>query len=175
MMIASVYSTLTGKLVGKHPTLGVLVSEDGWVYIPRTSHSKGHWTEGSRSGKYRIVQIRKKSFYVHKLMLETFKENPENKPTGDHIDRTGRNVLSNLRWATQAEQNENRSTVINRADYGVREKDDKNAYARAYGRDYYKRMKSDPEFVNKIRERNRISMQKRRAKKKAEQSAQPSV
>ena len=174
-MIASVYSTLNGKLVGKHPTLGVLVSEDGWVYIPKTSHTKGHWTKGSRMGKYRVVQINRKTRYVHRLMLETFKENPKHKPTVDHIDRTGRNVLSNLQWATYAEQSENRNTVINRADYGVREKDNKNAYARAYGKDYYNRMKSDPDFVKKIRERNRISMQKRRARKKAEQSAQPSV
>lgn len=173
-MTASIYSTLNGKLVGKHPTLGALVSEDGLVYVPKTSHSKGHWTEGSLIGRYRVVQINRKTRYVHILMLETFRENPEHKPTGDHIDRTGRNVLSNLRWATYAEQNENRSTVINRADYGVREKDDKNAYARAYGKDYYKRMKSDPDFVKKIRERNRISMQKRRARKKAEQEARSS-
>ena len=118
-MIATVYSTLSGKLVGKHPTLDALVSEDGWVYVPKTRHSKGHWTEGSPSGKYRVVQIHRKTRYVHILMLETFRENPEHKPTGDHIDRTGRNVLSNLRWATQAEQNENRRTVIDRADYGV--------------------------------------------------------
>lgn len=174
-MIASVYSTLTGKLVGKHPTLGALVSEDGWVYVPKTSHTKGHWTEGSRNGRYRVVQINQKIRYVHILMLETFRENPEHKPTGDHIDRTGRNVLSNLRWATYAEQNENRSTVINRADYGVRSKDDPNAYGRAQAKAYYHRMKSDPDFVKKIRERNRISMQKSRARKKAEQSAQPSV
>lgn len=173
-MIASVYSTLSGRLVGKHPTLGALVSEDGWVYIPKTIHSKGHWTEGSPAGKYRVVQINRKTLYVHKLMLETFRENPEHKPTGDHIDRTGRNVLSNLRWATQAEQNENRSTVINRADYGVRSKDDPKAYGRAQAKAYYHRMKSDPDFVNKIRERNRIAMRKRRAKKKAERLAQPS-
>ena len=173
-MIANVYSTLSGKLVGKHPTLDALVSEDGWVYVPKTSHSKGHWTEGSPNGKYRVVQIHGVKRYVHILMLETFRENPEHKPTGDHIDRTGRNVLSNLRWATQAEQNENRRTVIDRADYGVRAKDDPKAYGRAQAKAYYHRMKADPEFVNKIRERNRIAMRKRRAKKKAERLAQPS-
>jgi hypothetical protein len=107
-------------------------------------------------------------------MLETFRENPEHKPTVDHIDMTGRNVLSNLKWATQAEQNENRRTVIYRADYGVREKDDPKAYGRAQAKAYYHRMKSDPAFVNKIRERNRIAMRKQREKKRAERNAQPS-
>lgn len=173
-MIASVYSTLSGRLVGKHPTLDVLVSEDGWVYIPKTRSTKGHWTEGCRVGKYHVVQIQRKSRYVHRLMLETFRENPEHKPTGDHIDRTGRNVLSNLKWATYAEQNENRRTVIDRADYGVREKDDPKAYGRAQAKAYYHRMKSDPAFVNKIRERNRIARRKQREKKRAERNAQPS-
>lgn len=49
-----------------------------------------------------------KSVPVHRLIALTFLENPENKPTVDHIDRNPKNNnLSNLRWATYSEQNKN--------------------------------------------------------------------
>ena len=58
---------------------------------------------------------------------------PGNKPTVDHINRNrADNWIYNLRFATHQEQRENSSTVINRADYGVREKDDRKAYQKAY-------------------------------------------
>ena len=50
----------------------------------------------------------KKSFFVHRLLSKVFTENPENKPTVDHIDRKrSNNELSNLRWATIKEQHDN--------------------------------------------------------------------
>ena len=49
-----------------------------------------------------------KSIPVHRLIALTFLDNPENKPTVDHIDRNPKNNnLSNLRWATYSEQNKN--------------------------------------------------------------------
>ena len=50
-----------------------------------------------------------KTFSLHQLLALAYIPNPENKPTVDHIDvNTSNNNLSNLRWATQSEQNENR-------------------------------------------------------------------
>lgn len=71
-MIATVYSTLSGKLAGKHPTLGVLVREDGMILMP-----KG-WTRGCslrKDGKYRYVRIDGKWKGVHRLVAQTFLPN----------------------------------------------------------------------------------------------------
>ena len=46
---------------------------------------------------------------VHRLVVEAFIPNPDNKPTVDHIDRNrSNNTVTNLRWATRQEQCGNR-------------------------------------------------------------------
>ena len=50
-----------------------------------------------------------KNYLVHRLVGIAFIENPENKLTIDHIDKNkSNNQLSNLRWATNDEQLENK-------------------------------------------------------------------
>lgn len=75
-MIANVYSTLSGKLAGKHPTLGVLVSEDGMVLNRLRSYWKPiryGWTKGSKHNDgYLHVMVNHKSYLVHRLVMETF-------------------------------------------------------------------------------------------------------
>ena len=48
--------------------------------------------------------IKKKQYYVHRLLALAFIDNPRNCPVVDHIDmNTKNNTLSNLRWATKSE------------------------------------------------------------------------
>ena len=55
---------------------------------------------------------KQKNFSIHRLLAIHFIPNPDNKPTVDHIDRNKtNNSLSNLRWATHLEQNENRGAI----------------------------------------------------------------
>ena len=65
---------------------------------------------------YVMVNLHKdKKLYrkrVHRLLAETFIPNPENKRCIDHIDRNRQNNnLSNLRWATHSENNNNRGEI----------------------------------------------------------------
>jgi len=56
---------------------------------------------------------------VHQIIARTFIENPENKPTVNHIDfNTKNNKLDNLEWMTMAEQNKHASNNILRKKYG---------------------------------------------------------
>lgn len=61
-------------------------------------------------GLYDNCGNKPKSKSIHSLVAKVFLPNPENKPTIDHInrDRTD-NRVTNLRWATHAEQGLNKS------------------------------------------------------------------
>ena len=49
---------------------------------------------------------KKKTYFVHRLIAETFLDNPDNKPHVHHIDGNRLNAsLSNLQWVTQEENN----------------------------------------------------------------------
>ena len=63
---------------------------------------------------YSVVNLYKdkktQTFYVHRLVAEAFIQNPENKPFIDHIIPVrvgGTNEISNLRWCTIEENNNN--------------------------------------------------------------------
>ena len=52
----------------------------------------------------------RKNCLLHRLLLNTFLENPNNLPCVDHIDRKrDNNHLSNLRWASYLENSRNRT------------------------------------------------------------------
>lgn len=92
---------INGEIWKKHPIHDILVSDLGRVQRPSKRILRGCINKGG----YRHVSIAKHHYSVHRLVCETFLENPENKPTVDHINRDKNdNRLCNLRWATYSEQ-----------------------------------------------------------------------
>lgn len=99
----------------KHPTLGIMVRSDGLILCPPNQLTNEEtWKVGSKmSHGYRRVCIKCKTYYVHRLVAETFIPNPENKPAIDHIDRNrDNNDVSNLRWVTIKENAYNQKNNI---------------------------------------------------------------
>lgn len=180
-MIASIFSTLSGTLAGKHPELPVLVDVEGRVYNRQRSSARSKtptysWVYGSPTKKgYRHVHIRYKSYFVHRLVAETFLPNKDNKPTVDHIDRNiDNNRLENLRWATYKEQILNSGTFKHHDwDVGIRYKDN----PREYQRRYKLLQIHDPESNAKIKAQKNEAARRRRAeaKKKREEAAASSM
>jgi hypothetical protein len=66
---------------------------------------------------YKYVSLKKEGVrvksFIHRLIAKQYIDNPENKPEIDHIDRNKtNNSISNLRWATKAENMRNRTYMI---------------------------------------------------------------
>lgn len=74
--------------------------ETGKIKTPFINKANGYFTVDLWAGN------KAKKYTIHRLLAEAFIPNPENKPTVDHKDGNRQNnELSNLRWATYAEQN----------------------------------------------------------------------
>lgn len=97
----------TSCIIKKHPILGIEVSSDGRVRVPRRGWTFG-WRYNSRSCCYMGCRVNGRNYRVHRLIAETFLPNPENKPEVDHINRNpSDNRVENLRWATRTENQRN--------------------------------------------------------------------
>ena len=131
--------------IEKHIPTGILVRDDGYVFVPNSGIHKGHWTLGHKDeyGYYRIF-YKRKQYRIHRLVAETFIKNVDNLPTVDHINRIRTdNRVENLRWATRALQSENNAKVLNRKDYGVRSCEDRKKYYKRYNKERYERLKDE--------------------------------
>lgn len=84
----------------------------------------GYWSVNlSNNGK-------KKRFYNHRLVAIAFIENPENKPTVNHIDgNLDNNSLSNLEWMTQQENSDHAYKELGRKKNSFTEEARKKAMA----------------------------------------------
>lgn len=119
----------------EHHPIGVLVREDGCVYLPQSGKHPAHWTFGNkRKDGYCRVRIAGKLYLVHRLVAETFLPNPENKPFVDHINRnTSQNFVGNLRWVSHSENMRNTQAHDN-VEYrsGTHQYESKQAYNTEY-------------------------------------------
>ena len=127
-----------------HPKYGFLIASDGRVFIPATKFSKEHWTKGTKTGNgYMNVRLStkdgRKNIHVHRLVAETFIENPDNKPCIDHINRNKvDNSVENLRWVTLSENQRNTKSVDRvTEEFGVHSYEDPVEYNKKNCRRWY--------------------------------------
>ena len=123
--------------VKTHPTLGFKVASNGMVWMPvrGTCHRKWHWTFGClNSHGYSHVFRDGKAYKVHRLVAETFLDNPNGYPVIDHIsrDRSDNNVC-NLQFCTYQQNSLNRCDNWDKDHISTKAKD-----MREYMREYRK-------------------------------------
>lgn len=123
-------------MIKQHPTLPILCnSETGEVQLPAAYNKKAHWTLGcvTQHG-YRQVRYNKKSYYVHRLMADTFLEPDPSRPLVDHINRDRSDSrLINIRRCNYSENALNTVKADQTlATYGMHKCDDRKEYRRRY-------------------------------------------
>ena len=91
------------KINGKESN-NYLVSKEGHVYNIEGKQLKEHITN---SGYYRVRLCRdipRGMYSVHRIVAETYIDNPEEKPIVNHLDNTRtNNEVTNLEWVTNSE------------------------------------------------------------------------
>lgn len=130
-----------------HPTLGFKLASNGMVWMPKRGRFRvpqWHWTFGGlKASGYSQVGRNGKTYLVHRLIAETFLENPNGYPFVDHISRDiSDNNVYNLRFCTPHQNQMNRCD--NRGPNGKKE------YMREYNRrrraeklDWYHRKRAE--------------------------------
>ena len=88
---------------------GDIMRKDGKGMLKPSNNKWGYLFVGI------CIDKKKYSMKVHRLVALCYIENPDNKPTVDHIlhEEITNNNVSNLRWATRTEQMINRGISCN--------------------------------------------------------------
>lgn len=120
--------------VREHPVLvGVLVRNDGYVFVPSNKARNGHWTYGwpNKYG-YLRVKIGGKTRSVHSLVLDTFAGQCPEGMVIDHKDRDrSNNALFNLHYVSLSENSMNRGNVDEAFElFGFHPKEERARYQR---------------------------------------------
>jgi len=102
-------------LIGKR---SFLVSKNGLIKKIYTGQDKYKILEGAINNGYRAIWVTKEdgkrtAKYVHKMVAETFLDNPENKEFVIHIDHNKlNNEIDNLKWASLEEWKEHNKDLF---------------------------------------------------------------
>lgn len=123
-------------IIKQHPGTSLWVSSDGRVVLPPCrKYPHYRFTFGSKNVYgYMVVEFRGKKYKVHRLIAETFLDNPLGLPTVDHKNRVKTaNFVENLCWADYKMQEGNKQSVDNSLNkYGVRKCENPKAYNAAH-------------------------------------------
>lgn len=91
---------------------GTVIGKMGWEMKPQ-DNKKGYLVLGLMVDGKRITKA------IHRLVAEVHIPNPLNKPEVDHIDGNRQNNhISNLRWATKSENNQHSYNLGNKTSKG---------------------------------------------------------
>lgn len=123
-------------MIKQHPNLPIMCNSDtGEVLVPAAFNKKEHWTLGciTQHG-YRQIRYKKKSYYVHRLMADTFLEPDPSRPLIDHINRDRSDArLANIRRCNYSENALNTVKADQTfATYGCHKCDNRKEWQRQY-------------------------------------------